>query len=188
MKFKQFLIILSLLVMVNTANANKLLYGMALINQQITQDINIASSASTITLKESSTGLGIYADYYFKGNYRFNGTISYIDYDDFNITSLTAAADYLIPVNPKFTLFAGITSGGAAMKFSNASLSNTSIGSLYGAQLGGIAFLSNGVMLELGYRMRMSNIETELLNPGGPSDISTVDELDETYLNLILSF
>ena len=74
------------------------------------------------------------------------------------------------------------------MKFSNASLSNTSIGSLYGAQLGGIAFLSNGVMLELGYRMRMSNIETELLNPGGPSDISTVDELDETYLNLILSF
>ena len=168
----------------NTANADQLFYGIALINQKITQDVKVISPASTMTVKDTGSGLGIYADYYYKSSYRFNSTLSYVDYDNFNMSTLTASADYLFPIDSSFTLFTGITAGGAAMKFSDASISNTSFGTLYGVQAGAIVFLSNGIMLEFGYRLRPASIETELLNPAGTS---TVDELNETYLNLVLT-
>ena len=190
MKIKRYLSIFGLLLLSNISQADQLFYGIAIISQQLTQEVSVISPASTTTVKDTGSGLGLYADYFYKGHYRFNGTVSYIDYDNFNLASLTASADYLIPFDSSLTFFAGVTAGGAAMKYSSASVGDTSLGTLYGIQTGAIVFLSNGLMLELGYRFRPANIETEILNPATKvlEATSTVDELNETYLNLVISF
>jgi len=185
MKISRYLSIFGFLLLSNTSQADQLFYGIALISQQLTQDVTVISTASTTTVKDTGSGLGFYADYYYKGSYRFNGTLSYVDYDDFNTISLTASADYLIPVDSRLTFFAGVSAGGAGMKFNSSSVSDMSLGTVYGLQAGAIAFLPNGLMLELGYRLRSANIETDIVNP---TATSTVDELNETYLNFVIRF
>jgi hypothetical protein len=190
MIIKRYLSILGLLLLSNTTHADQLYYGLALINQQLTQDIQTVSPASISTVKETGTGLGLYADYFYKGDYRFNGTFSYISYNTFSFISLTASADYLFPIDSNFTLFTGVTAGVAGMKFNDASAGDMSLGTLYGIQAGAIAFLSNGIMIELGYRIRPASVETDILDPATKVLIatSTVDELNETYLNLVITF
>jgi len=189
-KNKRYLPALSLLVFFNTAHADQMFYGIALINQQLTQELNVISPASTTTTKDTGSGLGLYIDYFYKSRYRFNATLSHINYDAASLTSLTASADYLFPFGSGFTLFTGVTAGGATIKFSDGSVSDMSFGTLYGVQAGGIAFLSDSVMIELGYRFRPANIETDILDPVTKATIatSTIDELSETYINLILIF
>jgi hypothetical protein len=41
-------------------------------------------------------------------------------------------------------------------------------------------------MLELGYRLRMTNLETEITTT--PVSTDTIDQLDEAYLSLVFSF
>ena len=190
MKIRRYLSIFSFLLLSSASQADQLFYGIALINQQLTQDVTTISTASTTTVKDTGSGLGFYADYYYKGSYRFNGTLSYVDYDAFNTISLTASADYLMPVDSSLTFFAGVTAGGASIKFDSASVNDMSVGTLYGIQAGAIVFLPNGIMLELGYRLRSADIETDILNPTTKAleATSTIDELNETYLNLIISF
>ena len=186
----RYLSILSLLLLSSTTHADQLFYGIAVINQKLTQEIQNISPASISTVKDTGTGLGLYADYFYQGDYRLNGTFSYIDYDTFSFISLTASADYLFPIDSSFTLFTGITAGGGAIKFNNSSASDMSLGALYGIQAGAIMFLSNGIMIELGYRIKPAKIETDILDPVTKTLIatSTVDELNETYLNLVISF
>jgi len=190
MAIKRYLSITGLLLISNITYADQVFYGIALINQQITQKIQTVSPASLATAKDTGTGLGLYADYFYNGDYRLNASLTYIGYDTFTFTSLTASADYLFPVNSGFTLFTGITAGGAGVKFSDAGVSEMSLGILYGIQAGAIAFLSNGIMIELGYRIRPADIETEILDPTTKVLIatSTIDELSETYLNLVITF
>ena len=57
---------------------------------------------------------------------------------------------------------------------------------VYGAQLGGIVFISDNLMLELGYRLRLTNLETEISTAPGTTE--TIDQLNETYLSLVVSF
>ena len=190
MKIMRRLFVISFLLISTTAQSDQLYYGLALINQQLTQEVNVISPASTSTIKETGSGLGIYADYFYKNKYRFNGTISYITYDDLNLTSISFAADYLFPYGSSFTLFTGVSAGGATIQFSGNSVTDVSFGSVYGVQAGAIAFISSGLMLEVGYRYKPANIETEILDPGTQAKIatSTVDELSETYINLVIIF
>ena len=102
------------------------------------------------------------------------------------ITSLTAAADYLMPVSSNLALFGGVAAGVAGQKYSDSSFSDMSMAPVYGAQLGGILFVSDNLMLELGYRLRLTNLETEITTL--PASVDTIDQLDEAYLSLILSF
>ena len=127
MIIKRYLSILCFLFLSSATHADQLYYGIALISQELTQKIQpISPSGPLATSKDSGSGLGLYADYFYKGDYRFNGTFSYIDYDTFNFISLTASADYLFPIDASFTLFTGITAGGAGMKFNDSGLSDMS--------------------------------------------------------------
>ena len=158
--------------------------GLVFIGQSV--DVTNKNGATSTTKSESGSGIGIYADKYIDGNYRLNGTLSYVSYDNFIITSLTASADYIVPLNPSFALFGGLAAGGAGQKYSNSSFSDMSLAMVYGAQLGGIVFISDNLMLELGYRLRLTNLETEISTAPGTTE--TIDQLNETYLSLVVSF
>ena len=88
-------------------------------------------------------------------------------------------------MNDNFTLFAGATAGIASQSYSDASAGDMAVALLYGVQLGGIMFVNNNLMLELGYRLRTTDLETEFTTTG---TTATVEEINETYLSLILSF
>ena len=158
--------------------------GLVFIGQSV--DVTNKNGATSTTSSESGSGIGIYADKFIDGNYRLNGTLSYVSYDNFIITSLTASADYIVPLNPSFALFGGLAAGGAGQKYSNSSFSDMSLAMVYGAQLGGIVFISDNLMLELGYRLRLTNLETEISTAPGTTE--TIDQLNETYLSLVVSF
>lgn len=163
---------------------SNLSWGLAFIGQSV--DVTNKNGATSTTSSESGSGIGIYADKFIDGNYRLNGTLSYVSYDNFIITSLTASADYIVPLNPSFALFGGLGAGGAGQKYSNSSFSDMSLAMVYGAQLGGIVFISDNLMLELGYRLRLTNLETEISTAPGTTE--TIDQLNETYLSLVVSF
>ena len=163
---------------------SNLSYGIMFISQSV--DVTNTSGATSTASSETGSGIGIYADKFYKNKYRFNGTFSYVSYDNFAITSLTAAADYLIPVSSRFALFGGAAAGVAGQKYSDSGFGDMSMAMVYGAQLGGIMFVSDNLMLELGYRLRLTNLETEITTL--PASIDTIDQLNETYLSLVLSF
>jgi hypothetical protein len=163
---------------------SNLSYGIMFISQSV--DVTNTSGATSTTSSETGSGIGIYADKFYKNTYRFNGTFSYVSYDNFAITSLTAAADYLIPVSSNFALFGGAAAGVAGQKYSDSGFGDMSMAMVYGAQLGGILVMSDNLMLELGYRLRLTNLETEITTI--PASIDTIDQLNETYLSLVISF
>lgn len=163
---------------------SNLSYGIMLISQSV--DVTNTSGASSTTNSETGSGIGIYADKFYNGKYRFNGTFSYVSYDNFIVTSFTAAADYLMPVSGNLALFGGVAAGVAGQKYTDSSFSDMSMAPVYGAQLGGILFVSDNLMLELGYRLRLTNLETEITTI--PASVDTIDQMDEAYLSLILSF
>lgn len=156
--------------------------GVAFISQNVDTEI----SGTGVTTSESGSGLGIYLDKYYKRKYRFNGTLSYITYDDFDITQLMVSADYLMPVNSSISFFGGGSIGGAIQTYSDASLSDSAIGLVYGVQLGAIGYISKNLMLEAGYRLRPTNIETDIVT--SPGTTATVDDLSETYISILLMF
>jgi len=177
-------LILSLLLMtVIPVNAANLFYGVAAINQEV--EVNVTSGGSTVTNTEDGSGIGLFADMYYRGTYRFNGTISYVDYTDFYIVSATASADYLIPLDDRFTLFAGLTAGTTGQVYDDSSFSDMAASYLAGAQLGGIMIAGEHVMIELGYRQRVTDLETEWTNWGATA---TIEEMNETYISLNLFF
>jgi hypothetical protein len=163
---------------------SNLSYGIMFISQSV--DVTNDNGTTSVTNSESGSGIGIYADKFYKQQYRFNGTLSYISYDNFIITSLTAAADYLVPVSANIALFGGLAAGGTGQKYNNSGFGDMSLALVYGAQLGGIMFVNDNLMLELGYRLRMTNLETEITTT--PVSTDTIDQLDEAYLSLVFSF
>ena len=156
--------------------------GIAFINQTV--DIEV--TGTTLTGSDSGSGLGIYLDKYYKRIYRFNGTLSYVTYDDFDISQLMVSADYLLPISPEISFFGGAAVGGALQKYSDASVSDAALGLVYGVQTGAIAYINNNIMLELGYRLRPTSIETDVENI--PGAVVTINDLSETYISLLLMF
>ena len=170
-----------LLLLTGNCHAEKLFWGISAISQQVDLTINNGTTSSTNT--DDGTGFGIYADMYHKNKYRFNGAVSYIDYTNFAITSVTASADYLVPVNTQATFFIGATAGSAGQVYSGAGVSDSAFAGLYGIQTGAIMLLGNNIILEAGYRLRFTSLETEFT---GTTTTITVDELNETYLSLTI--
>jgi hypothetical protein len=182
-----------LLLISSNALAGNTLYGITFISQSITQEITPASGSSSL-LETSGTGFGLYIDTFYDDTYRVNTTLSHVTHTDLNttdftFTSLKASADYLIPVNASFTFFMGATIGGAAMVFDEASISEASLGTLFGGQVGGIVLLPANIMLEFGYRILPTKIETDIVNTSGAvTSTSSIDELSEGYLSLVILF
>ena len=170
-----------LLLIANTSQADRIFWGISAISQEVTETINNGTTTTTTT--DDATGFGIYADIFYQNKYRLNGTISYVDYTSFSLASATASADYLIPVNPQATFFLGASAGGISQTYSSAGLTDSAFSGIYGLQAGAIMLITNNIMIEAGYRLRYTDLETEF---SGTSITSTIDELNETYISLIL--
>ncbi len=183
----RFILLLSLFVIsVHGARADsgfdQLLTGVALISQQANIEID---DAGTITqLSENGTGFGIYTDKYLNGEYRLSGIISFVDYTDFYVMSAAASADYLMPITAQYAGFMGAGLGLSSQNYSNSSVSESALAMSYGVQLGMIAFVSNQLMLEVGYRLRATDLKTEFLS----GKTGTLDEITESYLSIIFTF
>lgn len=181
------LMILVLLISKNTYAEgvfDNTIFGVAFLSQSA--DIEVTTPGSVVTDSESGSGVGLYLDKYYKRKYRFNSTLSYVTYDNFDIYQLMFSADYLIPVNGRISLFGGVAAGGALQTYSDSSATDGALGAVYGAQLGGIVYINDSLMLELGYRLRpTSGIETEIVNTG---TITSVTDLSETYFSILLMF
>ena len=160
------------------------IYGVALISQNV--EFEIDDNGTITSGSDSGTGLGLYIEKYYKRKFRLNGTWNYVSYDGYYITGLTTSVDYLLPVNNQVSFFGGAALGLAMQKFSDASLSESSIGLVYGAQTGVIGYINRNLMLELGYRYRPTKLETDITSTVGMTN--TVNDLSETYLNVILKF
>ncbi|HED34132.1 MAG TPA: hypothetical protein ENJ08_07955 [Gammaproteobacteria bacterium] len=158
--------------------------GLAFINQSA--EIEVSGTGQDVSFSESGSGLGLYIDKYYNQTYRVNATLSYVSYDNFDIGEIIFSADYLLPVNESLSFFGGGALGAATQKYSDASVSDSAAGAVYGLQAGAILYVNKYIMLEAGYRFRPTSIETELALTQG--DISTVTDLSESYLSLLLMF
>jgi len=167
-----------LLLLSSNSHAEKLFWGISAISQQVNQ-----SSSSGLTATKDGTGLGIYADIYYQNKYRLNGTVSYVDYTNFFLTSATASADYLMPINAQATFFIGASAGAAGQVYSGGGIADSAFAGLYGVQTGAIMLLGNKLILEAGYRLKFIDLETEITDT---MTIVTVDELNEIYLSLTI--
>lgn len=159
-------------------------FGVSVLNQE--SSLTLKTAGNNIRYTNDATGIELYAEHYYRGKYRYKGSLARIAYDDFDITELVVAADYLIPMNPQFSLFAGGAAGVAVQQFADTGLSDSSSGLLYGAQLGGIYYLNKYFMAELGYRLRFTQLETEV--NGASNSRIELEQLDEMYISLLLMF
>ncbi len=158
--------------------------GLAFISQSAEIEVNgVGQNAS---FSETGSGLGLYIDKYYNRTYRVNGTLSYVSYDNFDIGEIIFSADYLLPINENLSFFGGAALGAATQKYTDAGVSDSALGAVYGLQAGAILYISKSIMLEAGYRFRPTSIETELARTQG--DISTVTDLSESYFSLLLMF
>lgn len=188
---RSFISVYALLFFINNASADNLMdelfsnlhFGVTVIDQGV--DTSIRSATSKVTTSENGNGFGIFADKYYRGKYRFNAAFSYVDYTDFNIRCLTASADYLFPYSNNITFFAGATTGAVVQAYSDDNLNYTTMGLIYGIQFGGIAYASKNLMLELGYRLRPVDLETDLDHI---ASTATVDQVSETYFSFLMMF
>jgi len=158
--------------------------GVTFINQSV--DIEVTGPGSIGLGSDTGSGFGLYLDKYYKQKYRFNSTLSFISYDAFDITQLMVSADYLFPMNPQVSLFSGASLGAAAQKYTESSVTDSAVGAVYGVQAGAIVFINDNLMLEAGYRLRPTSIETDIAS--SPGTVSTIDDLSETYISLLLMF
>jgi len=158
--------------------------GLAFISQSA--KIEVSGAGQDISFSENGSGLGLYIDKYYNRIYRVNATLSYVSYDNFDIGEIIFSADYLLPVNESLSFFGGAALGAATQKYTNAGVSDSALSAVYGLQAGAILYVNKYIMIEAGYRFRPTNIETELA--ATQSDISTVTDLSESYLSLLLMF
>lgn len=159
-------------------------FGVSLVNQ--TLEIEVGGSEGASSYSQTGTGLGVYMDYYYRPRYRFNATLNYLAYDDFDIAETIVSADYLYPLNDTFSFFAGLAGGVAMQKFNDAGIGDAALGIVYGAQLGGFLYINENLMFEAGYRMRPTDIETEVGIPSGTT--TNVTDLSESYLSVMMKF
>lgn len=163
---------------------DELSFGVSVLHQE--SSLNLKTTGNNISYTDDASGIELYAEHYYQGKYRYKGSLAHISYDGFDITELVVAADYLIPLNAQFSLFAGGATGVVLQQFSDTDLSDSSSGLLYGVQMGGIYYLNKHFMTELGYRLRLTQLKTEV------SDVNNsrieLDQLDEIYISLLWMF
>ena len=187
-EMKKIITILFMLFISTNVNAESFfdntIIGVSFISQSV--DIEVTGPGSIGLGSDTGSGFGIYLDKYYKQKYRFNSTLSFISYDAFDITQLMVSADYLFPLNPQVSLFSGASLGAAAQKYTDSSVTDSAVGAVYGVQAGAIVFINDNLMLEAGYRLRPTSIETNIASSLGT--VSTIDDLSEVYISLLLMF
>ena len=178
-------LLLLLLAIPVSASANyfkdKTLYGAAIIKQTAAYESSIAGKKS-----DNGSGFGLYLERYYDLTYRLNATLSYLNYSDFNVTGLTGSADYYIPVIPDTSLFVGAALGGAVQKYNDGSFNSSAVGLVYGVQLGAIQYINENYLIELGYRLRLTDLTTS--DPLVSNVKTSINELNEFYFSVLYMF
>ena len=184
---KKLVVTLMLFVASMTVQAGNILDNAIFGVSVLSQDTNLVVKlpTSTVNVEESGTGISVYFDSFYRSKYRFNTALSFVSYEVFDFASLTVAADYLFPYNQQISFFAGGSAGGGMQQYTDTSISDSSFGLLYGVQFGGIAYLNKQIMMELGYRHRIADIETEIDSIAGTT---LIDEQSDLYLSFLLMF
>lgn len=160
---------------------DNLRYGIAVINQN--QSLELNSGGSISTSSQSSTGFAVFAEKFRHQKYRFSGSLGLTSHPDNKIYNATVSADYLYPIDGRTALFGGVAAGGAGQQFDGASFSDISLGLLYGAQLGAAFYINRHLTIDLGYRLRITSLETKIASS---SDVITTTGLDEIYLGFVI--
>lgn len=156
------------------------IFGTSLIQQYV--DIESAANGSS---SDTGIGIGLYLDRYYKQKYRFNSSLSYVSYSQFDITGITVSADYLFPAATQFSLFAGASIGAALHKYDEGSFSNSAADAIYGIQLGGIKYLSDNYLIELGFRLKVTDL---IIATTLPASKTTINNLNEIYFSVLFMF
>ena len=135
---------------------------------------------------ETGNGFAVYLDTYIKHQYRINSSLGYIHYNAFDITELVFSADYLIPIKTSYSAFAGVALGVASQKYKDTTLSNAASGSIYGTQIGIIKYINNSRLLEVGFRQRNTDIQTDI--DSIPVSKITLQSMNEAYISVLFMF
>ncbi|VAW66684.1 hypothetical protein MNBD_GAMMA11-3426 [hydrothermal vent metagenome] len=158
--------------------------GLAFINQSV--EIEVSGAGADTRLSESGSGFGLYIDKYYDRIWRINGTLSYVNYNSFDIAEVIFSTDYLLPVSENLSFFSGVALGAATQRYSNSGVADSALGAVYGVQAGAILYINKFLMLEAGYRFRPTQLETEVTTM--PGELSTVIDLSESYFSLLFMF
>lgn len=158
--------------------------SLSVIRQEI--DMVIKGPGSHVDISESANGIGLKIEKPYQNKYRIYAEVALIPYDDFTLAESIVSADYLLPLNSKISFFAGASLGLALQKYDDADLTDGSLGPVAGLQAGGVLDLSRQFLIEAGYRLRSTKLETEFT--GATDTVATVDQLSEAYLALVLKF
>lgn len=143
-------------------------------------------SDTNLTDSSSGSGVEIYLDKYVLHKYRLKSRLGYIKHSRFDVTELSLAADYLIPLQTSVSAFIGASAGMATQKYDNASFGDSATGGTYGVQFGTIKYLSNDYLLEFGLRLRRADIDTVINTT--PQTTNTIDRLHEAYISVLFMF
>src|SRR6056297_3861574 len=84
---------------------DELNFGVSAVRQE--SSLTLKTAGNNIRYTDDANGIELYAEHYHLGKYRYKGSLAHIAYDGFDITELVAAADYLMPLSPQLSLFAG---------------------------------------------------------------------------------
>ena len=176
-----------LLVLSGAAQAESLLnnlrYGVTLLSQDLA--FEVASDTAVASASESNSGIAIFAEKFYNHKYRFSGSLGLVSHTGSKILNATLSADYLYPIDGRTALYGGLAIGGAGQQYNGSSLSDMSMGLVFGGQLGALFFINNNISLDLAYRIRSTSLEAEVA--GSPLLITTTG-LDEIALGLVISF
>jgi len=176
-----------LLIFCTSIQAGSLLsnlrYGVTLLSQNITFDIDSGTGVQSDS--QSSSGFAVYAEKFYHQKYRFSGSVGLVSHTGSKIVTTTLSADYLYPIDGRTALYGGLAAGGAGQQYEGASLSDMSLGLLYGGQLGVLFFINNHLTIDLAYRLRSANLEA---NVAANSSLITTTSLDEVALGLVINF
>ncbi len=158
-------------------------YGVGAVNQKLVFDA--VSDTSSVNTSESNTGFSIFAEKFFKRKYRVSGSAEFVSHTDSKIISTTLSADYIHPIDGRTALYGGLAIGGVGQQYNGSSLTDMSLGTLTGAQLGAVFFINNHLTIDLAYRLRRTNLEAEV---AGTNVLITTTDLDALALGFVINF
>ena len=161
---------------------DNLRYGIALVNQNET--LELKSGGTVASASHSSSGFALFAEKYYRKKFRFSGSLGLTSHPGNKIINATLSADYLYPIDGRTALFGGLAAGGAGQQYDGSSLTDMSMGLVYGAQLGALFYINHYLSIDLGYRLRISSLKSEVT---GTSDTITATGLDELYVGFVIS-
>lgn len=153
---KKSLILVALVVASTSVMAMDTEYfiGAGVERMSIDETASWTDGAETFNLKD--TGLNLKVGVILDKNHRLSLSHSKFSKDFIDLTLISGAYDYLIPINNDFKLYVGLHAGNAKVEFQD---EDTFSGLYYGGQLGAIYNITKNLEFEVGVIYSKYNVE-----------------------------